>query len=187
MNKLRTSVTRHCWQLQFRDTDLWHRPWIYINTGPWTDHQSSAAVWKSRWPSWAPRPNEPHGFCGRKATLNTHWSQFVSKMSTDIRGHEAVHHHQQTVMAMEAEAACFCCFRFIAFYVFDVLCKCWVERQNNRPVTCLIFYENVRVSAMQNNRPAENVQSVRWTPYATMQYVRLEITWSSFARTHGDC
>ena len=32
--------------------------------------QSSEAVWKSRWPSWAPRPNEPCGFCGRKATLN---------------------------------------------------------------------------------------------------------------------
>ena len=32
--------------------------------------QSSGAVWRSRWPSWAPRPNEPYGFCGRKATLN---------------------------------------------------------------------------------------------------------------------
>ena len=32
--------------------------------------QSSGAVWKSKWPSWAPRPNEPYGFCGRKATLN---------------------------------------------------------------------------------------------------------------------
>ena len=31
---------------------------------------ASAAVWKSRWPSWAPRPNKPYGFCGRKATLN---------------------------------------------------------------------------------------------------------------------
>ena len=32
--------------------------------------KSSGAVWKSRWPSWAFRPNEPYGFCGRKATLN---------------------------------------------------------------------------------------------------------------------
>ena len=24
----------------------------------------------SRWPSWAVRPNEPHGFRGRKAILN---------------------------------------------------------------------------------------------------------------------
>ena len=31
--------------------------------------QSSGAVWKSRWPSWAPVPNKPYGFCGRKATL----------------------------------------------------------------------------------------------------------------------
>ena len=32
--------------------------------------QTGAAVWKSRWPSWAFCPNEPYGFCGRKATLN---------------------------------------------------------------------------------------------------------------------
>ena len=32
--------------------------------------QSSEAVWESRWPSWAPCPNAPYGFCGRKATLN---------------------------------------------------------------------------------------------------------------------
>ena len=38
---------------------------------PHTDkHQSSGAVWESRWPSWAPRPNEPYGFRGRKATLS---------------------------------------------------------------------------------------------------------------------
>ena len=41
-----------------------------------------------RLPSWAPRSNEPYGFCGRKATLN-----HVTNMSTDIRGHEALHHH----------------------------------------------------------------------------------------------
>ena len=35
----------------------------------WTP-QSSGAVRESRWASWAPRPNEPYGFCGRKATLN---------------------------------------------------------------------------------------------------------------------
>ena len=33
-------------------------------------HQSSGAVLKSRCPSWAFRPNEHYGFCGRKATLN---------------------------------------------------------------------------------------------------------------------
>ena len=40
--------------------------------GPkWARHvQSSGAVSKSRWPTWAFRPNEPYGFCGRKATLN---------------------------------------------------------------------------------------------------------------------
>ena len=32
--------------------------------------QSSGAVRKSKWPTRAPRPNEPYGFCGRKATLN---------------------------------------------------------------------------------------------------------------------
>ena len=58
--------------------------------------------------AWAFRPNEPYGFYGRKATLNRaglmlgslgivrHWSQFVPNMSTDIRGHEALHHHHQS-------------------------------------------------------------------------------------------
>ena len=44
--------------------------------------QSSGAVWKSRWLSWAACPNEPYSFCGRKATLNHAMSQFVPNMST---------------------------------------------------------------------------------------------------------
>ena len=40
-------------------------------------HHSSGAVWESRWPSWAVRPNEPSGFSGRKAKLN-HASALVS-------------------------------------------------------------------------------------------------------------
>ena len=43
----------------------------------YTSRQSSEAVWKSRWPSWAFRPIEPYGFCGRKATLN-HASALVT-------------------------------------------------------------------------------------------------------------
>ena len=49
---------------------------------PWK--HSSGAVWESRWPSWAVRPNEPSGFRGRKAILKTmlrHWSQLVPNMS----------------------------------------------------------------------------------------------------------
>ena len=38
---------------------------------------SSGAVWESRWPSWAVRPNEPSGSRGRKAILN-HASALVS-------------------------------------------------------------------------------------------------------------
>ena len=30
----------------------------------------SGAVWESKWPSWAVRPNEPSGFHGRKDLLN---------------------------------------------------------------------------------------------------------------------
>ena len=39
--------------------------------------QSSGAVGKSRWPSWAFRPNAPYGLCERKATLN-HASELVT-------------------------------------------------------------------------------------------------------------
>ena len=38
---------------------------------------SSGAVWESRWPSWAVRPNEPSGFRGRKDILN-HASALVT-------------------------------------------------------------------------------------------------------------
>ena len=47
------------------------------------------------------RPNEPYGFCGRKATMLRHWSQFVPNMSTDIRGKEALHHHHTSVAESE--------------------------------------------------------------------------------------
>ena len=64
----------------------------YIKSGRSVCEQSSGAVWKTRWTSWAPVPNKPtvsvdvkqhfnvcehvavsatsYGFCGRKATLN---------------------------------------------------------------------------------------------------------------------
>ena len=56
---------------------------LYIQVRGASCADRSCRVWKSRWPSWAFRPNEPYGFCGRKAaTLNhalRHWSQFVPK------------------------------------------------------------------------------------------------------------
>ena len=67
--------------------------------------QSSGAVWKLRWPYWAFRPNEPYGFCGRKATLR-HWSQFGHNMSTDVRGHEALHHHDRNNRSSQGSARC---------------------------------------------------------------------------------
>ena len=38
---------------------------------PCREDHSSGAVWESRWPSSAVRPNEPSGFLGRKAILNS--------------------------------------------------------------------------------------------------------------------
>ena len=36
-----------------------------------------------------------------------HWSQFVPNMSTDIRGHEALHHHQKR-LKFEGKSICVC-------------------------------------------------------------------------------
>ena len=47
---------------------------------------SSGAVWESRWPSWAVRPNEPSGFCGRKDLLN-HASALVSACPQYVSQH----------------------------------------------------------------------------------------------------
>ena len=47
---------------------------------------SSGAVWESRWPPWAVRPNEPSGFCGLKAILN-HASALVSACPEYVSWH----------------------------------------------------------------------------------------------------
>ena len=48
------------------------------NTHKFSFHRhSSGAVWESKWPSWAVRPNEPSGFRGRK-TISNHASALVS-------------------------------------------------------------------------------------------------------------
>ena len=43
-------------------------------------------VWKSRWLSWSFHPNEPYGFCGRKATLN-HASALVTVCPQYVNWH----------------------------------------------------------------------------------------------------
>ena len=51
--------------------------------------QSSRAVWKSRWPPWAFRPNEPYGFCERNSNTEPCFgighSLSLILMSTDIQ------------------------------------------------------------------------------------------------------
>ena len=44
--------------------------WLFAAFCMYSAAHSSGAVWESRWPSWAVRPNEPSGFRGRKAILN---------------------------------------------------------------------------------------------------------------------
>ena len=63
-------------------------PTVKAKTVRWRTTHSSGAVWESRWPSWAVRPNEPHGFRGRKAILNHAHALVVPNMSTDIRGEQ---------------------------------------------------------------------------------------------------
>ena len=46
------------------------------------DFQSSGALWKSRWPSWAPVPNKPYGFCGHN------YGTMKEEEVVDFRGQE---------------------------------------------------------------------------------------------------
>ena len=66
-------------QSRVRRSNHWAIPAPYTEVGGEGDYipiatlsppHSSGAVWESRWPSWAVRPNEPSGFRGRKAILN---------------------------------------------------------------------------------------------------------------------
>ena len=47
----------------------WHNT-SWLSRASFTELRAAGAVCKSRWPSWVLRPNEPHGFRGRKAILN---------------------------------------------------------------------------------------------------------------------
>ena len=72
--------------------------------------QSSGSVWKSRWPSWTLRPNEPYGFRGRKAILNTFIGRFPSDgaASMEVKGvnlfcyksRKIAHHHWATILEL---------------------------------------------------------------------------------------
>ena len=69
----------------------------YLTGDDGTRGQSSGAVWQSRWPSWAVRPNEPSGFRGRKELLNSalvsrypqyvNWHLRTLSITTYLRGH----------------------------------------------------------------------------------------------------
>ena len=64
--------------------------------------ESSGAVWKSRWPSWAFHPNDSKMSLMVSVDIKQHWamlkcwSQFVPNISTDIKGHEALLHNQHS-------------------------------------------------------------------------------------------
>ena len=45
------------------------------------------AMWESRWPSWAPVPNELYGFCGRKATRRKKRTSLASGFWTSRRSY----------------------------------------------------------------------------------------------------
>ena len=82
-------LAKESFDLTYSDTDIYIYIYIYMhNIFPLTVHHpnvsfvpvhntlhlfktkhSSGAVWESRWTSWAVRPNEPSGFCGRKDLL----------------------------------------------------------------------------------------------------------------------
>ena len=68
-------------------TESW--PWrIKFSSCLCRDVQSSGVVWKSRWPSWAPVPYKPYGFCGRKAPclLTRHMLSELKSCVCESRG-----------------------------------------------------------------------------------------------------
>ena len=64
-----------------------------------SDWVPTGAVWKSKWPSWVSILMSLTVSVDVKQhwTMLRHWSQFVPNMATDIRGHEAPHHHHDFI------------------------------------------------------------------------------------------
>ena len=62
-----------CWLIWWTDL-TWES--VYIWEEWWNMHQSSGAVWKSRWPSWAPVPNKPTVSVDGKQHFNRTWYAF---------------------------------------------------------------------------------------------------------------
>ena len=84
MNKLKIVVFRNGGPKNVKNGNVATPQWkLWICTSIWGYiflhgfSYSPGAVWESRWPSWAVRPNEPSGFRGRKAISN-HASALVS-------------------------------------------------------------------------------------------------------------
>ena len=58
---------------------------------------SSEAMWESRWPSWAVRPNEPSGFHGHKAILN-HALALVSACPCQLTSEDIKQHYLPSIL-----------------------------------------------------------------------------------------
>ena len=52
-----------------------------------TENQSSGAVWKSRWPSWAPVPNKPTVSVDVKQHSTSSWEWFSIMMRHSVESH----------------------------------------------------------------------------------------------------
>ena len=78
-------------------------------------------------------------------TMLRHWSQFVPNMSTDIRGHEALHHHHGRLKA----------FRVRRSWPRSI-CQCWltVSVNGSAPLHCLMRWDNARKTT--HSFPYEN-------------------------------
>ena len=84
--------------------------------------QSSGAVWKSRWLSWAFRPNKPYGFHGRKAILN-HAHTLVSALSLICQPiSEDVKQHNSN-LSRPAPQCTYCCHRPCCLCTTSVSCN----------------------------------------------------------------
>ena len=145
------SLATRVWQVCLQEEKRRELPYksnlsIYLNV------HSSGAVWESRWPSWAVRPNEPSGFRGRKELLNR-----ASALATTCPWY--VNWHLRTLSITSSSLSKCCKWRpsshplfWFQLFGHKVSCLSCMHNAPNSDIHCMFWYRKALINFWQNRK-----------------------------------